>query len=406
LKILATDGFNTNATVSNGTFTIVPPPHVSVESLSELYSNYSFKVFEGIVLNDGGQSLNETAWTLDTGLENVSSVENATLVMNERLFVIFEHNYSSGGEMNVTLFAHDDGQSVNDSLSLVVFVGDVRVTAQELYANSTRRVFAASISNDGTSLLDNVVWNASTGDANVTGVTAFNLSAGEDVILIFEHEYADSGEYLAEFAASDGFSGDEDAVSVTIPDVTIEQFLNASQEDETVVFIATIRNDLNDAMNVSWTLDTGDEVVTSAENTSLGSGERVFLIAATDYGAFGDFVAELNASDGSHTRQYWRAVSVRELAIENLAELSSNATIAVFTFTIENLFSTNRTFNWSFDPNESGVITATTPVTLVSDENITILVQHNFTSAGTYAVTASANTSLGNYTAALNASIS
>jgi hypothetical protein len=39
-------------------------------------------------------------------------------------------------------------------------------------------------------------------------------------------------------------------------------------------------------------------------------------------GLFGDFTAVVNASDGSHIRQAWFAVSMNELIIENLAKLT------------------------------------------------------------------------------------
>jgi hypothetical protein len=403
VKVIVTDGINSNSSESNGTFTIIPPPSVSVESISELYSLDSLEVFEGVVLNDGGQTLPELAWMFGTGLQNVSAEENVSLGLNERLFVIFEHNYSSGGNMNVSLFAYDNNQSVNDTYSTMILVGDLRIgSSQELWSNSTLRHFETVISNDGVSTLSGISWNVSTGDLNVSGTEDIDLGSEEGVFLIFEHEYADSGDYLVELAASDGFSTVGDAISVEIPDISVEEFQLLSQLDEAAIFEIKLKNDLNDPMNASWVLDTGDEVVQSNSDTLLGVGERVFVLVEHEYGSFGDFTAVVNASDGSHIRQAWFAVSMNELIIENLAKLTSNNTLAVFTFNVENQFSNNRTFNWSFDTAD-GVITGTSPVMLT--ENLTFLVEHNYSSLGNYNVTASANTSAGGYAAVLGITI-
>jgi hypothetical protein len=287
VKVIVTDGINSNSSESNGTFTIIPPPSVSVESISELYSLDSLEVFEGVVLNDGGQTLPELAWMFGTGLQNVSAEENVSLGLNERLFVIFEHNYSSGGNMNVSLFAYDNNQSVNDTYSTMILVGDLRIgSSQELWSNSTLRHFETVISNDGVSTLSGISWNVSTGDLNVSGTEDIDLGSEEGVFLIFEHEYADSGDYLVELAASDGFSTVGDAISVEIPDISVEEFQLLSQLDEAAIFEIKLKNDLNDPMNASWVLDTGDEVVQSNSDTLLGVGERVFVLVEHEYGSF------------------------------------------------------------------------------------------------------------------------
>lgn len=105
VKVLATDGVNTGSDFSDSNFTIVPPPSVKVDSIEEIFSNESRKVYEVVIENDGGQTLSNLSWKFNTGLANITNNYNVTLVSNEQLELLFDINYTSGGWMNVKIYS-------------------------------------------------------------------------------------------------------------------------------------------------------------------------------------------------------------------------------------------------------------------------------------------------------------
>jgi len=125
-----------------------------------------------------------------------------------------------------------------------------------------------------------------------------------------------------------------------------------------------------------------------------------------NYTSYGDFSAVLNASDGNgHSTLESLSVSVNELLVSGLQKLYGSGTIAVFEFIVSNLFTTDKTFSWSFDTNDTaGIIWSQEQITLTSEENISIFFEHNFSSTGSYYVTARANTTT-EYSESLNVSI-
>lgn len=405
IKILATDGVNTGTATSNGTFTIVPPPSVAVESLSELYGAGPRKVVEGVILNDGGQTLNQTQWRLDTDAANITAQTNVSLVMNEQIFVIVEENYSSGGEKTATLYAEDTTKDVSANASLLIFVGDLRAgELYDLYGNVTDRIFEFQVwNNDGTNL-SGVNWSFATGENNLSAQSPINVSANETVFVIIGYNYSDTGDYVTTASATDNFNSYSESLAVHIPDITILNLAVLSQQDERAVFGFELTNELNDAMNASWALGTGSELITS-QNTTLSSGESVFVIAASNYTSYGDFTAQLNATDGRHNRSATTSISIAELLITGVQRLALDATRAVFEYQVTNNFSVNKTATWSFDTNDTGTITAGQAVTLTPDEGFFVILENNFTSTGTRTVVAGANTANKNYTQPYNTTI-
>jgi len=98
LKILATDGINTNTTTS-AIFSI--PPEVifnfSLLNTSSLNSVFEFRLFDNL------SKVSTLPWIFDTD-DSISfnSTEGFSLDSSEDIFVIIEHNYSSAGDYNVT----------------------------------------------------------------------------------------------------------------------------------------------------------------------------------------------------------------------------------------------------------------------------------------------------------------
>jgi hypothetical protein len=408
VKVLATDGVNTGSDFSDSNFTIVPPPSVKVNSIDEIYSNESYKIYEVKIENDGSQTLSNLSWRFNTGLTIINSTMNTTLAVNEVMTFLFAYNYSSGGWMNVSLFAFDNNKSVNDSLLDLFFVGDLMVGGfKELFGNVTERVFEFIMSNQGNNTLTNVRWTVRTGNNyNFSSSSAINLSAYDSAYVIFDYNFSNTGSYNMTVNVSDSFNPDNRSLSLFIPDIVINNFTILNQSDSIVNFSFGLQNMLNKPVNASYKLNTG---VQNISNTSiiLSPSQNINFTVPVNYTIYGNFTAILNASDNySHSVTSSLNVSVKELLISDLQKLYSSGTMATFEFIIKNLFSTNKTFSWSFNTNNTaGIIWSTNATTLMPNENVSILVQHNFSNTGTYLVSARANTTKANYSQSLNVTI-
>jgi len=331
IKILASDGFNTGSVESDSNFTIVPPPSVSVESIEEVYSLGGLKVFEVLIENNGGQTLNNLSWRFNTGLVNITNDYNVSLEANENITLLIEYNYSSGGWMNVSLFAWDDNKSVNDTLIEQFFVGDLRVGGfKELYGNVTLRVFEFLISNQGNTTLTNVGWTVNTSDGVVfSSDETINLSPFEVAYVLFEHNFSDTGSYNLTVNVSDDFSAYNRSLDLFIPDIVINDFRIINQSDNIVNFGFGLENMLNKIMNASYTLNSGVQNLTNA-SIIINPGENINFTVEANYTSYGDFTAILNASDNhGHSTSDSVSVSVNELLISGLQKLSSTDTLAV-----------------------------------------------------------------------------
>ncbi|MBW2990417.1 hypothetical protein KY348_01795 [Candidatus Woesearchaeota archaeon] len=407
-KVYVSDGINTNSSESASNFTIVPPPSVSVNGIDEVYSLWSLKLHEVEIENDGGQDLDYLQWSFNTGLETVNSTINASLESNDVMNLLFEYNYSSGGWMNVSLYAYDNNKSVNDTYSELFFVGDLLVGGfKQLYGNATLRAFEFLISNQGSTSLTNVGWTVNTSDNLVfSSGYLINLSAYETAFVLFEHNFSDSGSYNLTVNVSDDFNPYNRTLDLFIPDIVINDFRIVNQSDNIVTFGFGLENALSNVMNASYTLYTGLENLTNS-SISIGSGQNINFSVEANYSTYGDYTAILNTSDDQgHSIEDSLSVSVNELAVSGLQKLYSSSTLAVFEFIVENLFSINKTFSWSFDTNDTaGTIWSDDTITLTSDENITVFFEHNFSSTGTYEVSARANTSSATYSESLNTTI-
>ncbi|MBR9702396.1 hypothetical protein GOV10_00020, partial [Candidatus Woesearchaeota archaeon] len=404
LKILVSDGFNTNSSVV-GPITIIPPPSVSVNSIDEVYSVQGKKVFKGIVENDGGQLLNQTSWEFDVGPETIVSDENVSLDRNEDVFLLFAYNYSSGGAMNISLSAEDGNKSVNDTLVEEFFVGDLRVANLSLtYQNGTQRSFEFVMYNAGPSNLTSINWSFDTNDSSIEHPLSLStLASHAQSTIALTHTYSDSGEFNSEVTVFNSFNNYSTTLSFIIADYNITDFSNAFQENNRVVFKASLTNELDKPLNASWRLDTGETNITANENTSLSQGEYLFVIAEYDYSTPDEYTSVFEAFDDTHSTSTYLAIDVRELIISQFNHLLTNATEATFRFRATNYHNNNKTLNWSLETGEN-TITGNNNITLSYNESFFVFTQHNYSSSGTYNTTAKMKTGT-EYTEALEITI-
>ncbi len=114
LTVLATDGFNTNASTSTA-FCI--DPDLSVCNLKLLEKNQTKATFGFFIANALNQSLSNINWTVHTEGNNITSNTNFNLTSQEDIMVIFEYLYGSTGNYTFTAISstssYTDSQSIN-----------------------------------------------------------------------------------------------------------------------------------------------------------------------------------------------------------------------------------------------------------------------------------------------------
>ncbi|KYK25716.1 hypothetical protein AYK26_01735 [Euryarchaeota archaeon SM23-78] len=281
---------------------------------------------------------------------------------------------------------------------------------EDLYVdiNTKTVIFEAVVETDlETDNLTDINWSFDTGENKIYANHLFNLVHGESISLLIEHTYNNYGTKNYNFtvfteARSDAVTGSIDLKTVNVTDLSA-----VHSEDDIRVFEFIISNLLNSNSSVNWTLDTGESNISNNYKIDLTAQEDVPVIVEYDYSSYDDFTVQATVNDNLTNDSMSISVSVKELLITGFSKLFSNSTLAVFEFIINNLWSTNKTFSWSFDTNDTaGVIWSDNTITLTQEENVSILFEHNFSSTGNYEVSAKANTTVANYSESLNMSLS
>jgi hypothetical protein len=403
IRVYVSDGFNTNSTTSNA-FTIIPPPRVTVDNITNIYSSGSKKIFDINVRNNGGQNLSHLAWQLNTNESIIASVTNSSLTVNELMTVLIEYNYSQGNLKNISFLAYDNNKSVNDSENMTIFVGDMRVRDIAAVSNATQVAFNFTIYNNGSGSITSINWTFRTGEANISATSLLSLSAYNATNVTVYYNYSGAGTYSLQAEVFDGFNNFTTTSSITIRDLEIVNFILLYQQNNRTVSTFSVINDLLWPVNYSWKLDTGEQNITSTNNFSLESQEVISVIIEHQYSTYANFTTIANVTGGKHSQRAILNIDMRELQVHNFQKLSNSSTTGIFSFDVGNLWNMNKTATWSFDTNNTGTVWATQDIALTPGENASIIIQNNFTTTGNYALVARTNTTT-NYTASINATI-
>lgn len=172
----------------------------------------------------------------------------------------------------------------------------------QIYSNITHKVFEFVIENNGTSVVNDVVWNLSFGDGAVINSSINgSLEAGKTMLVFAEHNYSSQGQYnvTAEAWGSGGTVGSLSAVS-EVGYLFVSNFSVLNSSASVRKFEAYVRNKLNVTMaNVSWSLNTGNGVVSSTSPITLQPQEVALVFVAYNYTSAGAFTANFTAVNGS-----------------------------------------------------------------------------------------------------------
>lgn len=275
---------------------------LEISSLSTILSNGTVKVFEFVIKNNGTSSVSNVTWKLNLGDGTViNSTRNTSLAVSETMFVYVYHNYSSEGQYTVTANATAVADGVNTMRTLSVSTSPLSITSLKvLYSNLSEKVFEFAINNSGDSNISSN-WTLSFGDGNaVSSVQNANLNSSKSLFVYVQHNYAAQGDYSVTATAQGGGLTATAIIPIEVEYLGVSNFsvLNISGTER--IFGASVRNYMYVPMvNVSWSLNSGNGIVSSTSPITLQSQESSFVFVQYNYTATGTFAANFTAVNSS-----------------------------------------------------------------------------------------------------------
>jgi len=173
--------------------------------------------------------------------------------------------------------------------------------------------------------------------------------------------------------------------------IDVYDFSVLNQDSTVVIFGFSINNTGNNATSVNWSLDTGEEIISADFLTNLQPNESIFVFAAYNYSATGDYNVVASATDGTYSDSESITIDIPDIEVNSLSVLNITGTVGTFEFIIENTLQTNLTNgSWVFDTKNINIINSTYTTTLQPSEEIFVYLQYNFSETGTFNVNATA----------------
>lgn len=282
---------------------------LKIDSLTEMYSNGAYKIFEFVILNDGEAAVTDIQWKFDAGNGDVinSTMNFSSLAVNERAFVYIEYNYSGSGNFNVRANATGLSQStiLSASLSSTVTLGNATslnvYDFSVLYQNATLVVFGFSINNTGNVNLSNLNWSLNTRAENIFANELLGLNPNESIFVFAEYLYPSGGEYNVIASATDGTNSDSESLSVNVKAVEVANLsvLNISGTEAIFEFVIGNRMSAN-LTGVNWTFDAKNgNIINSTMAATLQPSEQMFVYIEYNFTTAGTYNVNATARNGS-----------------------------------------------------------------------------------------------------------
>ena len=104
LKVLVTDGVNTNESVINNTFEV--DNDLNITKFFVVYSNQTERIFEIGINNTLNMNITNISWIFNSGQDTLSSNILFSLQPFEQIFIYINYNYSTTGSFTTSFKAY------------------------------------------------------------------------------------------------------------------------------------------------------------------------------------------------------------------------------------------------------------------------------------------------------------
>lgn len=214
LKVLATDGINTNTTVSEGTFEI--DNDLRITNLSVVHKSSAKTIFSYITNNTLEDGLSNIKEGFDTGDSTINFTINHSLMPSEEMMVFVEYSYASTGDKIVTASATSGNYVETESSG--VRISNIEVANLTLKnTNLTRTIFEFIILNNIDLTLTNVDWTFDTKNNNIINNTITSaLQPIGQIFVYIGYNFTSSGTYNVNATARNGSLSDSKNLTMII----------------------------------------------------------------------------------------------------------------------------------------------------------------------------------------------
>jgi len=275
-----------------------------------------------------------------------------------------------------------DNLALNQSITCIAHASDGRVNGS--WSGYTNYIsLSETVSNVSLNLSELPVWNATEYYHDITNIeltqilqAALDNCSADDTgfcnISIDISSTTNGSIYLSEleiFYSKPSFEISINQLTSYNSGLTkLYKFEIANTGDETIY-------------NISYGLNTGEDTINSTELFNLSSGESIIGLVTYTYSQFGEYNATLNVTGYQVSDLLTTSVSVYNATdiIESIAILEDTKTLHIIKTEITS--GNNITFTWNATTSN---ITVQSQNINISNETITILFEHNYSSTGTY----------------------
>jgi hypothetical protein len=202
--------------------------------------------------------------------------------------------------------ANQESFGVNRSINIKLPVESSAIDVKNLNvleSDFDLQTFEFTIHNSGENTINDLSWQFDTGDNLIVSSSQniASLNPNEEIIVILQHDYSNLGSYNI-LASANGNSNqitDSETAAITVGDLEIINFNKLSTDGTKALFELQAKNYLSQAINgISWSLDTGNNVISSNSQFNLNPDEIAFIYVEHDYLTNGNFNAIVKINNG------------------------------------------------------------------------------------------------------------
>jgi len=231
------------------------------------------------IATDGQTSTNTTS-TLST---------NGTTLVSQTI------NYTTDGKKDVTV--NVSSGNIRDYYNESFTLGAIKVEDYDtLNLTATNRILGFKIRNNWY-LNQTVNWN--TTDPSITSNNGINLTSGESVFVLIENNYTAQGTKKPQVTVYNNTFTDSFIDRFLVKVVEILRHLVLYENRSSTISEIDARNNLGQA-NISWSIDTGEQNLTSTQITTVNDSEQVIIIIESNYTDSNVYVTKPTVNSSSY----------------------------------------------------------------------------------------------------------